>query len=110
MRCGRAAAACASSAVAAATNPARAIDAGHRSPRRGRGAPAAAVRARIRVRAHLRRSWCTLAEKRDEVAKGMCKPLEEYRPCRPGPQAGAEVEGNQPGSVLTDRLHMIPKT
>src|SRR5258707_15511284 len=102
MRCGRAAAACASSAVAAATNPARAIDAGHRSPRRDRGAPAAAVRVLIRVRAHLRRSWCTLAEKRDEIAKGLRKPSEEYRPCQPGPQAGVAVQG-QPGSALTVR-------
>src|ERR1700688_2401249 len=71
MRCGRATAACVSSTVAAATNPAPAIDVAHRSPRRDRGAPVAAVRARFRVRAHLRRSWCTLAEKRDEIAKGL---------------------------------------
>src|SRR5258708_30704869 len=69
MRCGRAVAAGVSSAVAAATNQAQAIDARHRSQRRDRGAPAAAVRARFRVRAHLRWSWCSLAEKRDEICE-----------------------------------------
>src|SRR6266849_6879508 len=110
MRYGRAVAACAFSAVAAATNPARAIDAAHRSPRRDRGAPAAAVRALIRVRAHLRRSWCTLAEKRDEVAKGFAQAVGGISslPVRsaswrrgPGEPAGFRARGS---------LHMIPKS
>src|SRR6185437_8471990 len=74
---GRAASACASSGVAAATSPVQAIDAGHRSPRRDHGAPVAVVRARPGVRAHLRRSWSTLAEKRDEIGAWLWKSLRE---------------------------------
>src|SRR6202790_2233684 len=109
MRCGGAAAACASSAAAAAANPAPATDAAHRSPRRDRGAPAAAVRARIRVRAHLRWSWCTLAEKRDEIAKACGSGLVEFRPCRPRYPAEA-VPGPVPYSrfVTYGRRNMRP--
>ncbi len=89
----------------AAANPARAIDAAHRSPRRDRGVPAAAVRARIRVRAHLRWSWCTSVEKRDEVAKRCGSLWKEYRPCQPGLQASVVV--TQKFSLFRRPVHHV---
>ena len=58
-----------------------AIDAGHRSPRPGRGVPAGGERARRRVRAHLRRSWPTIAETRP-VCEGVRKPRWPWNPAR----------------------------
>ena len=52
----------------------------HRSPRRDPGAPAAAAQVRPAARAHLRRSWSTLAEKRDEIAKGCGNPVGNITP------------------------------
>ena len=61
-------------------------DAAHRSPRRGRGAPVAAGRVRPGVRAHLRRSWCVLTSRHDEVY-GPVAAGRKYRPCRRAAQA-----------------------
>src|SRR6185437_4539502 len=103
-------AACAFSAVAAAANPARETDAAHRSPRRDRGAPAAAARARSQVRAHLRRSWCTITENAMRLRQREGR-YREYRSCRSAPQAASRTEdgrglaklgaGYRSGSIVT---------